>query len=405
LAENYYKKGSNLGYIQEMNRSLVLRLIRRLNICSRAVIAKETGLKQATVTNIVNDLIKFGLVKETGIISGKKGRRSIGITLDDQKFSVIGLRLTRKYYSIGLFGLNGGIKYKDTKAIKIKNGSRTALEKIKKSILDLINKSNNEILVLCMTVPGPFIESEGKIVVMSEFPGWENINLYKELKSYLKIPVHLEHDANAGALAEWYAMSPNELPKNMVYIAAGQGIGSGIIYNGKIFKGAQGIAGEIGHMSIEYDGIECECGRKGCLTKYFSTIALVREAKKGLKYHPESILNKRCDFDNIVYAVKKNDMYARDIFQKILKYLVVGLVNVINIFDPDKIIIGDEFARFDNELLEHLKSEISKVVIPSIYNRITFSISNRKEDPAFIGAGYLAINRVIDEPLKIINPK
>ena len=134
MSDKFYKKGANLKNIQEMNRSLVLRLIRRLKVCSRATIAKETGLKQATITKIVNDLIDWGLVKETGIINGKKGRRSIGVTLSGEKYKVIGLRLTRNYYSTALFDLCGNFIEIKTEPLNIMDGAENALKNMEMAI-------------------------------------------------------------------------------------------------------------------------------------------------------------------------------------------------------------------------------------------------------------------------------
>lgn len=399
LSNKFYKKGANLENIQEMNRSLVLRLIQRLNICSRAVIAKETGLQQATITNIVNDLIGWGLLKETGIIDGERGRRSIGVTISSEKYKVIGLRLTRNYYSTSIFDLSGNNHDIKTEPINIMDGSKAALENIEKSISEIIKKSPQyKIVGLGMALPGPFLKSEGRIGLMSEFPGWENINLEEEIKSIFKFPVYLEHDANTGALAEWLARPHHDMPGTMVYIAAGQGIGAGIIIDGKLFRGSQGIAGEIGHMSIDYNGLQCICGLKGCLEQYCSTIALVKNARNGLQKNVESVLNENCDLKSIIQAVEDNDKYAVSIFEKTAGFLAIGIVNIINTFNPDLIIIGDELSKFNSKLIEYLKEKVKKMVLAPIFNNISLELSNFKNDPALIGAGDLVIDNILHEP-------
>ena len=399
LSNKFYKKGANLENIQEMNRSLVLRLIQRLNICSRATIAKETGLKQATITNIVNDLIGWGLLKETGIIDGEKGRRSIDVTLSSEKYKVIGLRLTRNYYSTAIFDLSGDYSHIKTEPINIMDGSKSALENIERSISEIIKKSPQyKIVGLGMAIPGPFFKSEGRIGLMSEFPGWEDINLEEEIKSIFKFPVYLEHDANAGALAEWLARPHYNMPGTMIYIAAGQGIGAGIIIDGKLFRGSQGIAGEIGHTSIDYNGLQCSCGFKGCLEQYCSTISLVKDARSGLGKNPESILSIKCDLESIIKAVGENDKYAVSMFEKTAGFLAIGIVNIINTFNPDLIIIGDELSRFNSKLLEFLKEKMKKMVLAPIFNNISLELSNFKSDPALIGAGDLVIDNILHRP-------
>lgn len=393
------QKGTNLAGLKELNRSLALRLIRRLKICSRAQISKETGLKQATITKIVKDLINLDIVTETGIINGEKGRRSIGITLKRDKYKVICLRLTRNYYSTALVDLSGKLDYLATEPIDIFEGPAIALKNMEKSIIEIIKKNFEcKIIGLGLAVPGPYFKSEGVIGYMSEFPGWEKIHLEKEIKSFFKLPVYIEHDANAGALAEWFSRPHNNKPGTMVYITAGQGIGSSVIVDGKLLQGSQGIAGELGHTSIDYNGIQCSCGLKGCLEQYCSAFALVREVRNGLKDNPESILNQKYDFDSFVQAVKENDRFAVSVLKKTSGFLAIGLANVINIFNPDLIIIGDELSRFGSKLLKLLKKELRKVVLPQVFNNVSIEISNFKNDSALIGAGELVIDNLLQKP-------
>ena len=399
LSYNFYKKGTNLEAAQEINRSLTLRLIRRLKVCSRANIARETGLRQATISNIVKDLISWGFVKETGMMTGEKGRRSIGVTLNVEKYKVIGLRLTRNYYTIGSFDFFGNPYNIVDVPINILKGAKIAIESIEKSISKIMKeKSEDKIIGLGIALPGPFFRTEGRIGLMSEFPGWENINLEEEIKSISNVPVYLEHDANAGALAEWLVRPNTKIARTMIYIDAGQGIGAGIIIDGKLFRGSLGTAGEIGHMSIDYNGAECECGFKGCLEQYCSTIAIVKQAKSNLKDNPESILNKDCSLESIVEAVNKNDKYALEVFEKAAWYLSIGIANIVNCFNPDLIVIGDELIKFGPRLLDYLKNTVKKFILPIIYKKLTIELSTFQRDPALVGASDLVIDNILHTP-------
>lgn len=394
---NIYKKGKNLEDIQEMNRSLIIRLLHKLQLCSRAELAKETGLKQATITNIINDLIKLGLVKETGIIAGEKGRRSIGLKLDIDNLKIIGVRLTRNYILAGIFNLYGddfGIKYVD---LDMRDGSKSALDKIKKAIDSLIKGTNSKDKVIGagIATPGPFFRDEGRIGLMTEFPGWEHIFLQKELETYLGVPVFIEHDANAGALAEWWFGNNKKDKGILIYIAAGQGVGAGIIIDGVLFRGSLGIAGEIGHMSIDYNGKECECGNRGCLEQYCSTIAVRKEIKKELINYPESKLNKNCTLESIFEAIKNGDESAQKIFKKAAWFLGFGIANLLNIYNPDTIIIGDELAQTGSQLLDIVKSVVKENTLPSIFNNLEIKLSEFKEDSVLMGTIALTVDKIL----------
>jgi N-acetylglucosamine repressor len=287
------KEGTNNEDIQEMNRSLLIRLLRQMSVCSRADLAKVTGLKRATITNIISDLMDWGLVKEVGIIDGKNGRRSIGITINSEIYKVIGVRLARKYFSVGLYDIAGKEYLNRTEEIKEPFSPDATLEKIKSIIKEFLEaEGTNKFIAIGCAIPGPFFRNEGKMALITELPGWERILIQQELQSTFGLPVYLEHDANVGALAEWWLGLNRRKVGTLVYVAAGQGIGAGIVIDGKVYRGSLGIAGEIGHTSIAYDGPKCECGNNGCLTNYSSTLALMREIKKELPNYPQSILNK-----------------------------------------------------------------------------------------------------------------
>jgi N-acetylglucosamine repressor len=396
------KRGMNLEDVQEMNRALVIRLLRRAKVCSRAELAKRTGLQQATITNIVNDLIKWGLVLETGIIEGEKGRRSIGITLNTDAYRVMGIRLTRYYFTVGLFDLFGTQEKILREPIDISDGSSVVLQKIIAVVKAVLEASRRyTILGIGAAIPGPYVRTEGRMALMTEYPGWEGISIEKELASALPVPVCLEHDAKAGALAEWW-LSPRRVEhETMIYVAAGQGIGAGIVIGGKLIRGALGIAGEIGHISIDFAGPRCACGNNGCLEHYCSSIALVREVKKGLIDHPQSPLAKDLSFSSIVKALQAGDELARAAVKKAAWHLGFGLVSVVNAFNPDIIVIGDEMAQLGDILLATVRSTVESHMVASVYRKLCIELSTFENDPVLVGVSTLAIERILHQPSAI----
>lgn len=396
------KQGMNLEDVQEMNRALVIRLLRRVKLCSRADLAKMTGLKNATITNIINDLIGWGLVTETGIINGQKGRRSIGITLNTKAYKVVGIRLTRNYFIVGLFDLFGVENMVQRVPIDISVGSTSVIRIIIDYVTQVLDTSRQfTILGIGAAIPGPYVRSEGKIALMTEYPGWEMVSIEKELASSFPIPVFLEHDAKAGALAEWW-LSPRHMEnETMIYVAAGQGIGAGIVIDGRLLRGTLGIAGEIGHMSIDFAGPKCECGNNGCLEHYCSSIALVREVKEGLIDHPASMLAKDQSFPAIVEALKGGDELVRKAVKKAGWHLGFGLVSVINAFNPNTIVIGDEMAKLGDLLLETVRNTVERHVLPRVYHNLKIELSSLTNDSALVGVSALVVERILHKPSAI----
>ncbi len=395
-------QGINLEDVQEMNRALVIRMLRKLRLCSRADLSKATGLTQPTITNIIADFIRWGLVTEKGIIEGVKGRRSIGISLNTELYKVIGVRLARKYFSVGLFDLFGSGEIISHEPIDVSQGSTTALRRIRAAVSDLIAASQQfRILGVGVAIPGPFFRTEGRIALMTEFPGWEQVALEEELSVSPRVPVFLEHDANAGALAEWWLGPHSRETGTMVYVAAGQGVGAGIMIDGRMFRGTLGTAGEIGHMSIDMNGPRCECGNRGCLEHYCSTLAVMRETRKALAGYPASPLQHDHSFAAIVAALAAGDELARAMVKKAAWHLGFGLVNVVNTFNPDVIIIGDELASAGPALLATIVETVKSHVLPSVFASLRIELSAFETDSVVAGVSTLVVEKLLQKPSAI----
>jgi predicted NBD/HSP70 family sugar kinase len=399
------KKGVNLEAAQSLNRALVIRLLRRLKVCSRAELAQRSGLKQSTITNIVGDFIGWELVTELGVIDGKRGRPSIGVALNTSLFKVLAVRLTRQRFSIGLFDLCGAGEVLVQEPLEVFEGSRRAVRRIVEAVeAVLASRRRDRILGIGVAIPGPFFRSEGKIGLMTDFPGWEQIALEDELRAAFRLPVFLEHDANAAALAEWWLGPHGRDGGTMVYVAAGQGIGAGVVIDGRLLRGTLGIAGEIGHMSIAFDGAKCECGNHGCLEHYCSTVALQREVARARVDFPGSPLQQDHSLPAILRALKLGDELAVREVRRAAWYLGLGLVNVVNLFNPDVITIGDDLAGAGPFLLKTVEETVRSHVLPSVGRALRVELSSFKNDPVLVGVGTLVVENLLQEPAALMAP-
>lgn len=386
-------KGRNLESVQEENRSSVLRMLKKKNVCSRAEIATALGLKQATITNIINDFLTWGLVRETGFLSGSKGRRSIGVELRRNAFYVIGLRLRRNNFKIGLFDVCGENVFSIHQDYNKREGPRKVVELMRNSIQKVIRDNPDKtILAVGIAVPGPYFADKGVISSLTDFPGWEGISFRDEITKDINIPVVIDHDSNAGALAEWW-LAPNEqISGTLVYIGAGDGIGAGILHDGVVFRGALGIAGEIGHMSIDKDGPICDCGNRGCLTNYVSTTYMTQRVNRSIQKYPETILKKDCSFEEFVNAVNHDDPLAMAVFRDVAHSLSVGLVNLICAYDPNEIIISDRISLLGEKLIVTLMEMLTEKAKQNYFGHVSLKLGPFARDSAYIGAAALAID-------------
>ena len=379
-----------------MNRTLILHLLRKEGVCARAHLAKLSSLKQATVTNIINDFQAWGLVKEVGFIAGDKGRRSIGISINNDDHGILGIRLARKDYIMGVFDLSGNLIEARADEIDSRLAPRKIFEMLLQEADRLMEKTGErKTIAIGVAIPGPYNIRRGRIELMTGFPGWGDIAIQEELEQKFRIPVFVGHDANAGVLAQyWHNLEDvgNRPGEIIVYIAVGQGIGAGIICDGELIKGNLGIAGEIGHMSINFNGPRCACGNYGCLENYCSSIAFTNEINRVMGGDHEYT------FSEAVGMVRAGNPIVKEIFLTSCDSLAVGVVNIINSFDPSVIIIGDEMSHvLPEEMLRRVKGEVKRKVLPEIYENLKIMISTVNNSMVH-GAAITAIMDVFDCP-------
>lgn len=393
------KKGRNADYLMQANRSLVLQILARNNVCTRARIAEETGLKQATITNIINEMIQLGVVREVGIVEGKRGRRSIGIELAAEKMEVIAVKLGHVSYSIGLFDLKGTMLEHREKRFCAEEEQNPchALKKIKEKIWELLKREENKIHAIGIVVPGPFLRQSGRIALMTQFPGWDKLDLNQEFLKEFPVPVFIEHGANAGALAEWRYGKYRRNQGCLVNFLAGEGVGAGIVTDGEIFAGSRGIAGEIGHISLDINGEKCDCGNRGCMELYCSALSMVRHTMKALPDYPSSCLNKvdHIGYLDIFKGAEEGDELSLRMVKQVGFYIGCGIAAVINIYDPDVVIISDAMSKGGKLLLEEIKKTVKERILDVLYENIIIDYTDFSVNQILYGAAVVAIDRLL----------
>lgn len=386
--------GYNQDNIQDMNRTLLLHLLRKEGICSRAHLARISQLKQATVTNIVNDFIQWGLVKEVGFLLGEKGRRSIGISINRDGFGILTIRLARKNYTVAICDLSGHMIDTIRRELSLSQLPEETFQRIVEDLNSLRTKyAARRILAIGMALPGPYSERRGRIELMTGVSGWNKIPLREKLQELFHLPVFIEQDANAGALAQnWYNSDYSEENSLLVYIAVGQGVGAGIIDHGELLKGAVGVAGEIGHMSICYNGPKCACGNYGCLENYCSSISFVEQVNRQL--------GTEYQLQQVAELLRQGNETVTEVFFEVCDKLSVGIINLINCFNPNIIVIGDEMSHIAPDLmLKRVQAYVKERVLPEIYSHTMLTMSMVAADSISHGAAIAAINDIFRFPL------
>ena len=246
--------------------------------------------------------------------------------------------------------------------------------------------------LVSVVVPGTVDVAAGKIITIPNIPCLDSFALAPALTSALGRPVIVENDANAAAIGEmWQGAARTH--RTIVCVTLGTGVGGGIILDGKLWRGVNDSAAEIGHMCVEpFGSVACGCGGQGCLEVYASATAIVRMAREGRPRHPSSSLNatENLTAEIVFIAGKGGDALAVEVFHRMGDYLGIGLANVINILNPEMIVIGGGVAAGWELFEKHMRHQVDEHAFPLPASEVIIVPAECGDDAGLLGAARLA---------------
>jgi glucokinase len=247
--------------------------------------------------------------------------------------------------------------------------------------------------------PGP-IDPEAGTVIFAPNLMWHNVPIVHILEGILDLPVYLENDANVAGLGE-YRFGAGRDSKNMIYITVSTGVGGGLILDGKIHAGSFGMAGEVGHMTIVNDGPLCGCGNQGCLEALAAGPAIARKARACVLHGEETIMAdmvsgriEEITSKTVGEAALAGDILAKEIVDKTGEYLGIGVANLINVINPDAVVIGGGVSNMGELLLVPLRRAAGRRAIKAAFEKVRIVKAELGSDAGVVGAVCLALGGV-----------
>ncbi|MDY6863621.1 MAG: ROK family protein [Thermodesulfobacteriota bacterium] len=293
---------------------------------------------------------------------------------------------------------NGGIDNEISIPTRSKRGREKIISDIVHLCKQIMERKSGKITAIGFGIPGALKLKEGIVTYSPHLPDWKNFPVKEYLKKDLNLPIVIENDANTAAMGEKWQGAGQGF-SNLCCLTLGTGIGGGIILDNKIWRGSQGFAGEVGHMTIKYDGILCPCGNRGCLEAYASGSAIKRIAAEKLKNRGDSILKKpflqNNDFINpevVYHAAQNDDKTAIDIFREMGRYLGIGIVNITNLLNLDLMIIGGKVGAAWEFFYPALSKELNSWPYTKAIRHVKIVPSQCGDNAGILGAAYLAMN-------------
>ena len=387
----------NRDLIRAINRSHVLNAIKTHGPIGRADIARRTGLSPATVTSISAKLISQRLVLEKAAGDSSGGRPPILLVINPKGGYVIGIKLTETHAVCALTDLEAQIIAKSSMPLSGHEPAQV-VDDLAQMVLMLIREqkiAKKQLLGVGVGLAG-IIDAEDGILRQSPIYGWDNVPLRDMLQSKLRIPVYIENDVNTLTLTErWFGHGQGV--DNCLTVTVGRGVGLGIVTNGQFYRGQNGGAGEFGHITINPQGPLCACGKHGCLEAYVGDPGLIRSAQEAAAQGELSATVQ--NLDELLDLARAGDVAAIRIFEQAGRILGLGIANLVNLFNPKKIIISGEGTREGDFLFIPMKESIQQNTMPGLFDPNTVQIAPWGDDAWARGAAGLVLREVFESPI------
>ena len=403
-------KISDQALVRELNTSTVMDAIRLYAPISRAEIAVRTGLNRSTVSLIANELIDRGFLNETIRKDPRIGRPGMLLQFNPAGGFAIGVEIGVDFLSVLLTDFTAKLLWQRRESVQ-PGADRLAImeaaENLIEQAIDFGQSAGLRSLGIGVGVPGLVDERMGKLVFAPNLK-WSDIPIRLIWMSRFHIPIYVDNEANIAAMGEYFYGAAHDV-KDFIYLKTGVGLGAGVMIGGKLFKGAHGFAGEVGHTTLYAGGATCGCGRQGCWETYVSTAAILASARGRIErgeaaglYELAGCDIERLTFELLVKAAAAGDSAAIETFEETAVHLGIGITNLVNMFNPELVVIGGALTACSRWMIPTIERILGSNALPPLRGRIRVEVSPQGENACVLGAVASVLDNVLHEPINSI---
>ena len=359
LIETEKSKGTDQRSMRDANRLLVLNYIRGKKTLLRSELAPVTGLSRTTIGTIVDELLQVGIIQQEAYQEGED-RRTSKLFFNAAAGTVLGGTLGRNHVTLLLADLAGTPLYHQTQPLATEEGPEKGLLMLEQSIKAFVEQhiAWEKLVGMGLGIVGPLDPSLHKTTVPTPFEGWAGVDIQHTLEQSLGIPVYLDNDGNMGALGESrYGLGQDAY--NLIYVKVGSGIAGGLIMNKQLYRGEQGMAGEIGHVPVDLHGTLCHCGQCGCL----ETIA----GKSGILMEARRLNPAVMTMTQVITAARDGNPACVHALERAGTYLGFALASLVNCLNPALIVLDGSTMQAGDILVRPLHAALQAHCLPAIF--------------------------------------
>ncbi len=367
---------ANLHTVRNINRQIVLNYVREREPISRATLARETALQRSTISEIVEVLTGEGLVEEIGEGKSTGGRRPTLLRLRTGRAIAIGVNITPTCTTIASSDLAGVVVQQESFP------TDPAPEVTLNRIIEIVRKFSDQSSIegIGVSVPGLVTPATGNVIFVPYFK-WRDLPIGEIISQATRLSVTIDNDANAVALAElWFGRPEVRDARDFIFVLVADGVGTGIIFDGQVYRGVRGAAGEFGHMIVGSNApVPCSCGNDDCWEAFAS------ERAATARYNKLSVRNRAPNFAALIDRALAGEQEAKTALTETARYLGIGISNLVVGFSPEAVIVGGAITRawplIEKALTEKIERSVRQGVPSARILRSTL-----KGDPALKGA-------------------
>ncbi len=377
--------------VRRFNMSAILKLLRERGTLARADLAKELGMTRNTASNIVSDLLDAGLVVETEFRRSGAGRPGLLLELSPRGGFAIGAEIDISRIIVVAVDFRGQVLWEESAKVGASSSfeatSRTA-EQLVDAGLAWGRAEGLPALGIGLGLAG-LVDAGASTLTYAPSLKWRNIPFKALWEEKFGLPVHLDNEANTSAMG-YYTYADRSKALNLAYLSIGVGMAAGLVLDGHLFRGTGGYAGQAGHMKIRPDGEPCSCGDRGCWVTEVGMAALAR--KSGLaSISPEEAAQ----------ALRAGDSAVVDAADGMAAMLGLGIVNLVNLFNLDTVVLGGAMRPILPFLLDKARAVVDQRALAQPRENVKIKVSGRDDDAVF-GAACMVLDRVINDPIPLV---
>lgn len=396
------KQAVNQQLVKESNLTLIFSLINKHEPVSRAELANITGLSPTTVSSLTEELLDSGMVIETGTgTTTTSGRKPIMLEVNPQGGYVISVEMVEEGFNLCIYNLKCDEISGNSYVVSNYDAIGQEIVKVIDRIINDTEMQEEKLLGICLGIPGILDKDNNRVISSTVLPINEANDFYNILKDrFESIPVLVENESSFSAYAE-KEFGVNGDIKNLVRIDINTGIGSGVVVDRKIFTGSFGLAGEIGHVSIDMNGPRCKCGNRGCLEVLASIPALCQRVIFAMMSGRETVIKgmvdndyNRIDIEVVKKALDIGDELAVEVVDEIASKLAFGINNVINIFNPQVVVIGGKIKALGDYLVYKIKERLDIIGLKPGIRNVEVCFSSLENNTVTLGGARYVLDNI-----------